>query len=144
MANALSDHMEAALLNWLKGTTFPAAPTTLYVGLFTALPGDTGTTGSPADGTEVTASNGYARVALTTSSGWSAIGGESSTEQYITNAGAISFPAATGSWGTIVGYGVWDASTSGNLIFYGTITSQAITNGMTPSHASGQINIAFD
>jgi len=139
----MSDYFEASILSWLKGTAFPTAPTNLYVGLFTALPGDTGTSGAPSDGTEVSGGS-YARVQLVAASGWSAISVVNTTQQHITNSGTITFPAATGSWGTIVGYGIWDAATLGHLICYGTITSQAITSGMTPSLAAGQVDIACD
>lgn len=33
----------------------------------------------------------------------------------ITNAAAITMPAATGSWGTVIAFGLYDASSSGNL-----------------------------
>lgn len=36
----------------------------------------------------------------------------------VTNGGTITFPAATGNWGTVVAFGVYDASTSGNLISF--------------------------
>lgn len=144
MANAMSDHLEDALLSLFAGTTI-TAPTQLYVGLFTTLPGDTGSTGAPSDGTEVTAANGYARVSVGTMSTWlSASSVVNTTGRHRTNANTITFPAASGSWGTVVGYGLWDASTAGNLWAYGSITSQAITSGMTPSLAAGQIDLQAD
>ena len=143
MANAFSDYMEAQILNWFKGTSIVASPSTLYVGLMTALPADTGTAGAPADGTEASGTS-YARVAVTSASGWSALSVVNSTQQHITNSGTITFPQAGGSWGTIIGYGIYSASTAGNLICYGSVTSQAITTGMTPSFAAGQIDIAVD
>lgn len=36
----------------------------------------------------------------------------------VTNGATISFPAATSSWGTVVAFGIYDASTSGNLITF--------------------------
>lgn len=144
MANALSDYAEAKILGWLtQDAAMPTAPTNVYCGLFTTLPADTGTSGAPADGTEVTAANGYARVAISTSGGFSAISA-SSTKQHATNSGTVTFPQASGSWGTIVGYGLWDASSAGNLLFYGTITSQAISANMTPSLAAGSIDVGLD
>lgn len=143
MANAFGDYMEDQILNWFKGTSIVASPATLYVGLFTTLPADTGSGGTPANGTEASGTS-YARVAVTSASGWSAISTVNTTQRHITNAGTITFPQAGGSWGTIIGYGIWDASTAGNLICYGSVTSQAITTGMTPSFAAGQIDIAVD
>ena len=144
MANAFGDYAEDQILGWVRGTSMPAAPATLYLGLLTALPGDSGSAGTPSNGTEVTAANGYARVAITSASGWSAISTVNTTQRHITNAATITFPAATGSWGTVVGWALYDAATLGNLWFYGSITSQAITSGMTPSLAAGQVDIACD
>lgn len=39
-----------------------------------------------------------------------------SAPSVITNAAAITFAAATGSWGNVVAFGLYDASTSGNLL----------------------------
>lgn len=143
MAQAFSDHFEDAILGVLVGTGI-TAPTALYVGLFTTLPADTGSSGSPADGTEVSG-NSYARVSVGTLSSWlGSISTVNTSQRHRVSANDITFPEATGSWGTIVGYGVWDASTAGNLWFYGSITSQAITSGMTPSLAAGEIDIAVD
>lgn len=36
----------------------------------------------------------------------------------VTNGGTITFPAATANWGTVVAFGIYDASTSGNLISF--------------------------
>jgi hypothetical protein len=133
-------------LNWLKGTAVAAAKATLYIGLFTTNPADTGIGSAPADGTEATG-NGYARVALTTASGWSAITASGTTQQ-LSNAGTITFPTASGSWGGsgVTAWGIWDASTSGNLIAYGALTGApvVIANGYTPSLAAGQLALSLD
>lgn len=143
MAQALGDYFEDAILDVLTGNNI-TAPSALYVGLFTTLPADTGSSGSQANGTEATGTN-YARVDVGTLSSW--LGAKSTantTQRHRVSANDITFPQAGGSWGTIIGYGVWDASTNGNLLFYGSITSQAITSGMTPTLAAGQIDIALD
>lgn len=38
-----------------------------------------------------------------------------SSPSSITNGAAVAFPAATASWGTVIAFGLYDASTSGNL-----------------------------
>src|SRR6266702_449824 len=104
----------------MKGTTWPttsawgAAPATTYVGLFTTAP----TTDASAryTGTEVTGGS-YARAAVTSSSGWSAISGGSTAPSQISNAGVITFATPTASWGTILAVGVCDAATTGNLLW---------------------------
>src|SRR5438045_2516380 len=105
-ASAFSDWFEDAILQWMKGTAtkLTTAPTTVYVGLFTTNPADTGTTGGTADGTEMTTSNGtlgftnYARVAITTATGWTgpAAATGDSTGQQLSNAALL--PASGTAW----------------------------------------------
>lgn len=94
----MSDYLEDAIRNYFKGSAFPAVPTDLLIALYTAAPSDSG------GGTEVTTGVGYWRAALA-ASGWTsgAAGGGS-----ISNTGAITFPTASGSWGTITHVGVFD------------------------------------
>ena len=141
-AASFADYAEGAILAWMKGTAFPTAPTTWYVGLFTTNPADTGTQASPANGTEVTTTNGtggftnYARVAITASSGWNAIAAATgdSTGQQISNNALL--PASGTAWTnnggstvTITGIGFWDAATAGNLYVYLPLTTaQPVTN----------------
>lgn len=149
-ASSFSDYLEDALLKWMAGTTFPAAPTTLYFGLFTTNPADAGTGASPQDGTEMTTSNGttgftnYARIAVTASTGWNAIAAASgdTTGQQISNVAAIP-PSGTawtnngGSTVTVAGIGIWSAATAGNLFtYYPLATPQAVTNGTAYSLAA--------
>lgn len=143
----LTTQAQNNILNWMKGTTWPstgawgAAPTTTYVGLFTAAP----TTDASASftGTEVTGGS-YARVAVTSSSGWSSITGGSTTPSQISNAGVITFPTPTVSWGTVVAIGIFDASTAGNLLWWNTITSQAIGVGVVASFSIGSLVMTCD
>lgn len=135
------------ILNLMKGTTWPssgawgAAPATTYVGLFTTAP----TTDASASytGTEVSGNN-YSRVAVTSSSGWSALSGGSTTPSQISNAGTITFPTPSGSWSTIVAIGVFDAATTGNLLWWATITSQSIASGVVASFSPGSLVLTMD
>lgn len=126
------------MLNWLKGTAFPAAPTTVYVALFTTAPTNDSGTGA------VEVSGGaYARVAITTSSGWSAISGAPSAAAQISNAGTITFATPTANWGTINAIGLYDASTAGNLLYWTTFSGPTISSGVVASFAVGAL-IATD
>ena len=145
--SGLTTQAQNNILNWMKGTTWPstaawgAAPATTYVGLFTTAP----TTDASASytGTEVSGSN-YSRVAVTSSSGWSSISGGSTTPSQISNAGTITFPTPSGSWGTVLAIGIFDASTTGNLLWWATITSQAIGSGVVASFAPGALVLSMD
>lgn len=107
--------------------------TNLYVSLHTADPGAGGT-----QSTSEAAYTGYARVPVArTSSGWS-ISGET-----ISNVGAINFPACTGGSETETYFGIGTASSgAGNLLYAAPLTSSlAVSNGITPSFAAGQLTV---
>lgn len=114
---SFSNYTENLVLTWLFTGSSATRPTAWYVGLFTAAPSDSG------GGTEVSG-NAYARVATGTISG-------SGTTTTFTNAAAIEFAAASGgNWGTIGWAGIFDASTSGNLIAWAPLTTaKAINDG---------------
>ena len=71
--------------------------------MFTAAPSDTG------GGTEVSGGS-YARKSMPAMT----VSGTSPTTA--TNGAAVEFVTATGSWGTITHVGIFDASSSGNLM----------------------------
>lgn len=129
MAKFSSKYTADNFLAWLKGTAYPAAPANTYIALFTATP--TGRDGT--GGVEVsTSGTGYARQAVA-STAWSAVasaGSGLSTVEQITSSNAITFPVATANWGTIVGIGLYDASSGGHLLDYADMNaSQVINNG---------------
>lgn len=134
-----SQYLENALLNWMKGSTFPAAPATVYVALFTTAP----TNDAGASAVEVSGSN-YGRAAITTTTGWSAISGAPAAPGQISNGGIVTFATPSGSWGTIVAIGIYDAITTGNLLYWNSITSQAIASGVVASFAIGALVITDD
>jgi len=89
--------------------------TTLYLGLFTANPGNTGSQTSEVTG------GGYARQSIT----FSSISSGSTS-----NSSAIIFPTSTASWGTITYFAVLDSLTNGNMLFYVAVpTSRTIASG---------------
>jgi hypothetical protein len=108
--SGLSNYTAQAFLNYLVGkTTVPTLPANVYVALFTTMPTDAGTGGvEPATG-------GYARV-LTSGASWNAASG--SGPSTISNASSLAFPLATANYAApIIGWGLFDASTGGNLLF---------------------------
>lgn len=102
----MTDYSADNVLAYIVGkTAMPTLPTT-YLALFTAVGIDAGT-----GFTEVSGSN-YSRVA--TAGDWNAASG--SAPSTITNGSAITFPTPSGSWGTIIAWGIYDASSGGNLL----------------------------
>lgn len=133
---SMTNYTENAILNSLFGKTSDfgvlASAPTLYVALFTAAPGEAG------GGTEVSGGS-YARVA-TVAGDWNAASGGS-----ISNLNAITFPTATGAWGTVTHFALMDAATAGNNLWYGTLTtSRAPLSGDTPKFNSGQLAFSQD
>lgn len=127
--SAASNYLELKLLDHALGTAAFTAPTDVYVGLFTDDPTDAGT------GTEISG-NGYSRKVATFAA---ASGGSASTNATIT------FDAATGNWGTITHIGIYDAATTGNLLFHGAVTtSKTIESGDTFQISSGNLTISLD
>lgn len=142
---AMSDYLENKLVDQLfRGQTAPAT-TTLYIGLFTASPSDTG------GGTEVSG-NAYARVAVTSSlANWAGTQSAGSTTAssgtggQTSNNSVITFPIPTATWGTVTSFGIFDAASGGNLLFYGTLTiSKTVNQADTVSFPAGSLTVSFD
>jgi len=127
---ALSDYAEKLLLDFLMTTGTATRPTNWYVALFTAAPNDAG------GGTEVSA-GGYARQSVAFSAAASP-GGTTS------NSGEVSFTASGGDYGTVTHMGIFDASSSGNLLWHGALTaSKAVADGDTLTFAAGNIDLTM-
>ena len=128
---SFSDYLENKLLDHVFKNTAFTQPANIYVALFTTAPNDTG------GGTEVSG-NGYARV-LHNSWDVAAVG---ATE----NTGVVTFPQASGgNWGTVTHVGLFDASTVGNMLAWGTLSvSKAVNDGDTAEFADGAIDITLD
>ena len=129
---SFSNYLEDKILKHVFGGTAYTAPAAIYVGLFTAAPGETG------GGTEVSG-NGYARAAT----GTITVSGTSPTNA--TNAAAIEFAAASGgNWGTITHAGIFDASTSGNLLAWAALsTSRTINDGDVLRIPAGDLDVTL-
>lgn len=124
--SAMSDYLENEILDHILGTGAYTMPSTVYVGL------STGSFNDDNSGTELTG-NGYARESI--SFGAAASGTAS-------NDGAVEFSAATGSWGTVSHFGLFDASSSGNLLIHGALTaSKVIDTGDILKIAVGDMDI---
>ena len=134
MAGSKSNYLEDKLNDHVLGNTSYSAPATTYIALYTAAPSDTG------GGTEVTGGS-YARASVTNNTtNWPNSSGGSKS-----NGTAINFTTASANWGTVVAFGIFDASTSGNLLYWADLTtSKAINTGDTATFAIGQITVTED
>lgn len=143
---AMSDYLENKIVDWLvRGQAF-TPPATVYVALFTAAPSDTG------GGTEVTGGS-YARVSVSSAlANWAGTQSAGSTTTSsgtggtTSNNGAVTFPSPTANWGVVTHVGIFDASSAGNLLFWGALTtSKTVNNGdAAPSFAAGALQLQID
>ncbi|CAB4139418.1 hypothetical protein UFOVP351_46 [uncultured Caudovirales phage] len=125
---SFSNFLENKVLGHVFGATPYTAPATLYVGLFTSNPGETGS------GTEVSGGS-YARQTIA----FTVTGSQAS------NTAAVEFPTATASWGTITYAAIYDAVSGGNLLAYGALTtSKTIDNGDVFRIPAGDFDINLD
>lgn len=141
MAGSLSDYLEKKLQDHVFGNTSYSAPATLYLALFTD--SNTATQRDAGTVTEVTGGS-YARVAVTnnTTNFPNASGVTALKNLHV----AQTFPTPSANWGTCNAWGIYDASTSGNLLCWGDLTTpRTINNGDgAPSFAIDALNGTLD
>jgi len=126
--SAISNYLENALVNATLRNTAYTSPATVYVGLFTTDPTDAGS------GTEVSGGS-YVRQSATFAA---PSNGASSTSADVT------FPQATANWGTVTHFGIYDASTAGNLMYHGALTtSKTIETGDVFKISSGNLTVTL-
>ena len=133
MAGSLSDFAENEILDHLLSAATYTPPATLYLAVFTAAPTDAG------GGTEVSGGS-YARLAVTNEATNfpAAVAGAKS------NGVALTMVTASASWGTIVAYALFDASSAGNMIGWADLTSSVlINNGDTLRFAAGALTYSL-
>ena len=130
---SFSNELEKQLLIHVFQDTYTAPDT--YIGLSTAdITDDASGNAEPAGGS-------YARQQIQTT-GWN-----SAASRAITNNGVITFPQATGDWGTITHWGIWNHvsdTAEANLLAHGALSnSQVVVNGNTASIPDEGITISF-
>jgi hypothetical protein len=126
MADNLSDFSENLLLKWLLTTNAATRPTTWYVALSTAATTDAGSATEPSTG-------GYARQAVTFS-----VTGDTAS-----NTAIIDF-VSSADWANITHIAVFDAVTTGNMLFHGALTTaRDPASGDTIRIAAGALTLTL-
>lgn len=127
---SFADYLEDKILDHIVGKTSYTMPS-VWVGLSTADPLDDGS------GLAEPGSN-YARKS-TSGGDWDASSGGA-----IANAGSITFVEATGNWGTISHFALFDAASGGNMLAHGSLSvSKPVDVGDTPYFAAGELDITL-
>jgi hypothetical protein len=147
---SMSNYFENKLVDATFRGVALTFPTTIAVALCTSAPTDAST---GATIPEVANSGAYARVALNPSTtNWQDTSGgtaatSSGTGGTTANNATITFPTATGNWGTITHFAIVDSATygAGNVLFWGALTSsQVINTGGVASFAAGALTVQYD
>lgn len=126
-----TDYLENKVLDHITGKTAYTMPQ-VWVALFTATPVEAG------GGTEV-AGGSYARK-ITVGADWVA-----AANGITSNATVLTFPTASGAWGTVGWWGLYDASTVGNLLRFAALTTaKIIISGDSASFAIGDLVLSED
>ena len=126
--SAMSNYLETKVLDYVLRDQADWAPTAVYLALHTADPTDAGS-GAEASG------GSYARQAITFNAAHATAGtiDNSSAEEFTI------MPACT-----VTHIGIWDAASSGNLLFHGAVSaSKTVTSGDTISLAAGQLTVTL-
>ena len=135
--SAASNYLENKVLDHVLTATAYTAPANRFLALFTGTAVDV--LGRLEAGTlsdEVTTSgSAYIRKAVTFAA---ASSGSSATNATVT------FDAATSNWGTVTCIAIMDAVSSGNVLFYGAVTTaKTIETGDTFQVSSGNLTVAL-
>lgn len=135
--SAASNYLENKLLDHVLTATGYTQPTTRYLALFNNVSTNAASNLEAGTLTDEVSTSGtaYSRKAITF--------GAASSGSSASNA-TVTFDTATANWGEITHVAVMDAATSGNVLFYGAVTTpKTIETGDTFQVASGNLTISL-
>ena len=136
--SAMTNWLEDNLINYVLRNdpdTFATPGTSVYVGLIPYYEADKAEAGPLTD--KAISGGSYARVQVTS---WDDPSGGGATA----NTGDITFPTATGDWGNVSGVMILNASTAGNIMLHGSLTTpRDVKNGDVFKFNAGDLDITF-
>lgn len=128
---SVSNYLELELLDHILKVGAYSQPANLYIALSTADPTDDGS------GIAEPSGGSYARLV---NNSW-----ETAANRHTENSSAISFVQATGAWGTITHFAIFDHLSAGNMIAHGSLASSiSVVNGNIVSFDAGAIDITWN
>lgn len=123
-----SDYLRNKLIDGTLRNTQYTVPATVYVALYTSDPTVNDV------GVEVSG-GGYARQSCAFSAPSAGVS---------TNSADITFPVATSSYGTVTHFGIRDASTAGNLLYFAPLSaSKTVSTDNQLLIKAGQLSVAM-
>jgi len=138
MAN-LSNYLETAIANTIFGGNAWTRPSTVYFALFSETPTDDSRVELPIG------VNGYQRVSVDNNAAtWGASAAEGTNSR--TTQIEIAFPQnITANWGNVLGVGIYDAPTGGNLLVWAALsTPKTINVNDSAKFAVGSFTFSID
>lgn len=134
-----TNFLEQALLDHIFDDPAYTPPASIWVGITDTTPTEAGGNFTEHSG------DGYARV-LTDETDWSAAAGADPSTK--TTISSTDFPTATADWRSAANmafFGLFDASSGGNLLAFGAITTpKAVQNGDTAKFPIGDLTITLE
>ena len=124
-----SSYLANQILNHIfRDTAIFTPPTSVWLGLFTGDPGDTGSDN------EVAAAD-YARLELDTASTFAA-----PSNKRVVNVGDVEFPEAVNDWGVLTHFALFDAETGNCLVSEELGLSDEVLAGETARFSAGKLS----
>jgi hypothetical protein len=139
MSDAMTNYLENKLINHVvRNTAFTTPGTAIWVGLVGYYESTVLETGRVV--VKEKSGGAYARQQVTAWTDPLTVG----TSGSITNTGAITFPTATADWGHVSGVFLADASTNGNVLLHGSLTSsREVKDGDVFKFNATDLDISF-
>lgn len=135
--SATSNYLEKKLLDHVLRNTAYTPPATLYIGLFKNTSGNAATNLEAGTLTDEVSGGSYARKTIT-------FDAANATTGVIATDATVTFDEASATWGTITHIAIMDALTSGNVLFWGAVTtSKLIESGDTFQITAGSLTITL-
>ena len=145
--SAMSNYLENKLIDFLFRGIAYSPPATLEFALLKTAPTDAG------GGVEVSGGS-YARVPVTvnatnfaaTNAAASTTNPSSGTSGTTSNNAAITFPAPTADWGVVTHIAIYDAHSSGNLLWWNPLAAPKTVNNAdaAPKFLAAALSIQLD
>jgi hypothetical protein len=116
-----TNYAKNKMMDYSFGAVSFTPPANYYLGASTTTISSSGSNATEPVGAS------YARILIPNTKGYFS----NSSSGCLVNSGSLAFAESSGSWGTIVDLGLWDALTSGSIWHYTTLTVPKIVQDAT-------------
>jgi hypothetical protein len=142
--SASSNYLERKILDHVLKNTAYTQPSNLYVALFTNTSTNALTNLEAGTLTDETSTSGTGYQRQSVSFGAASTGSDSYQTTTSSTSAAVTFPTATASYGLVSHIAIMDASTGGNVLFYGALAaSKQIDTGDQFTITTGNLTVAL-